>query len=446
VTFATIARLAGRLAAETFGSVVTATSPRFYYRCAGEPDLEAADEMADLGNGTYMGGKCQQASITPSESGAKSFEVDSTRSKFLSAAFPSSTAFSVMFSYAGTGAGSGARVPLRDSNSQFYFRIDTTNVEVVIRGTTSSSSYASSNIKDGDPHQIVMTWASGGGMKVYVDGTLVHTTGTSTGTASGGTAYLGSNGTFNEYTYGKYADFAWWGSELSSTDVGNLHTAWSTGGDLEAVTEGLSPRFYYRLDDGNTYAADEMADLGDGRYYGEIDGGQSSLVPSDTGAQSFLTDTSGANGEELLSPTCPSSSAFSLMFCYSGTGAGNGGARVLTRDSASNMYLRVDGTNVGLYFNGSENNTGWASSNLKDGNPHLIILAWASGGGLKMYVDGTLRYTTGTRTGTVASAYQVVGRNGTFSEYTYGKYAEVAWWGTELTSTNISDISTAWAA
>ncbi len=103
------------------------------------------------------------------------------------------------------------------------------------------------------------------------------------------------------------------------------------------------------------------------------------------------------------------------------------------------LRMRVGTTNKYYY----PTYTGFSDipSDLRDW--HHWAFTWASGGGIKVYINATLAYTSSTFSGTIAnrtSAYLRLGRNWAGTQCNPLKYDDVRLYGVELSGSDVSDI------
>src|SRR5690606_9684565 len=122
-----------------------------------------------------------------------------------------------------------------------------------------------------------------------------------------------------------------------------------------------------------------------------------------------------------------------IGLCYAGTGATAGGTTaILWRSVFSNSngaYIRIDTTNIQIRpgQTGTAIDTGIASSAVKDGNPHLIIVGRLLGDStnLRMWIDGSLVWTYALGAVVIyIGSDPVVARNGSTTQYALGRYAD----------------------
>lgn len=221
-------------------------------------------------------------------------------------------------------------------------------------------------------------------------------------------------------------------------------------GFWDAIAD-ISPEVLLHLNDASGSTAVNSGSGSNGTINGAgVQYLQGSLCSSEPSANSIATD---ATGEYVTVPISGIGSTPVIGFCYAGTGAGNDTARILFRTEFTNSgvgYLRIDMTNILFQFNGSTGaiNTGVASSILKDGNPHLVILGTLTGdtGNFRMWIDGTnvWTYSLGAVFLQTGSTF-VLARNGNTTQYTYGRYADLFIRSGSITSTQMNAINSAWA-
>lgn len=138
----------------------------------------------------------------------------------------------IYFIYKGT-TGASVQIAWRDCNlgaggGSWFLQFNNTNVNFRIRGSDVTTTYASSNIKDGNPHLIGLA-ISASDASLWVDGVEVWTgsLGGSTATRLGWQYMSNSIGSYSQKLYGDFGDFVVFGSTLTDTEHEDLYAAFS---------------------------------------------------------------------------------------------------------------------------------------------------------------------------------------------------------------------------
>ena len=85
---------------------------------------------------------------------------------------------------------------------------------------------------------------------------------------------------------------------------------------------------------------------------------------------------------------------YTVYCCFESTGGGSSGAQCLWRDTpAGGNFIRLDGTYAVIRVRGQDKTTTKLSSELKDGNPHLIGVD-VNSGNVALWVDGVSVWNT----------------------------------------------------
>lgn len=220
-------------------------------------------------------------------------------------------------------------------------------------------------------------------------------------------------------------------------------------GFWDAIAD-ISPQVWLHLNEASGSTAVNSGSGSNGAINGAgVQYLQGSLCSSEPSANSIATDASG----EYVS--CPYSVGNTpvIGLCYAGTGAGSDTTRILWRTEFTNTgvaYLRIDMTNIHVQLRSTTGaiNTGVASSTIKDGSPHLIIIGTLTGDttNLRMWIDGVNVWTYALAGATLQTGSTfVLGRNGSTTQYTYGRYADLFIRSGSITSTQMDAINSAWA-
>lgn len=222
-----------------------------------------------------------------------------------------------------------------------------------------------------------------------------------------------------------------------------------TSGFWDAIA-AISPDIWLRLNEASGSTAVNSGSGSNGAINGSVAYQQGALVDGEPSANSIQTDATG----EFVECGYSVDSNPVIGLCYAGTGAGNDTARILWRTEQTNTgvgYLRIDQTNIEIQLNSSSGaiNTGVASSSIKDGNPHLIIVGRLTGdtSNIRMWVDGALvwTYALGSYFLQTGSTF-ILGRNGSTTQYCYGRYADLFIKSGTITSDQMDAINSAWSA
>jgi hypothetical protein len=210
-----------------------------------------------------------------------------------------------------------------------------------------------------------------------------------------------------------------------------------------------SPEVWLKLNEAGGSVATNSGTGAAGTYNGTISFSQGSLCSTQVGADSIRTVSSPTG--YVTAPTSSGSLSCVIGICYAGTGESTTGVCVLWRTIFSNIngaYLRIDQTNITVQPRASVGglDTGVASSVLKDGNPHLILVGnlAESPTTLRMWIDGTLVWTYGGSQTMELNGTLVVGRNGNSAQYSLGRFAD-AFLSTTATTAQVSSINSSWA-
>lgn len=213
----------------------------------------------------------------------------------------------------------------------------------------------------------------------------------------------------------------------------------------------ISPEFWLRLNEASGATAFNSGSGSNGTYNGTIAYQQGALVSGEPSANSIQTDST---GEYITTDTSGLEGTTGLIgVCYAGTGDGNTTARILWRTINSNTggaYLRIDLTNITIQPNPTTGalTTSVASSTVKDGNPHLIMVGRLSGdeANLRLWIDGVNVWTHNLGAGMFRNDGDlVIARNGSSTQYCYGRYADAFLKMSAPTSSEVNAINSAWS-
>jgi hypothetical protein len=217
----------------------------------------------------------------------------------------------------------------------------------------------------------------------------------------------------------------------------------------------ISPMFYIRLNDASGTTATNSGSAGNGTILSTTTWNNGPLVANESNANSILCDASGEAMDINTSVITAAGIADADWkgvwgVCYAGTMDGNTTARIFGRQASANFYVRGDaGANIRIRTGAAaEADTGVASSILKDGNPHFIMVAKCSDGvthdSVRLYVDGTQIWANNQTITVNSNTYQLA-NNYNFSAYTYGRYGEFFWSKGNYSQTQVDAILNAWA-
>jgi peptidoglycan hydrolase-like protein with peptidoglycan-binding domain len=206
-----------------WSDAVAALSPYFWHRLGEASGTTMTDSSGNGRNGSYSGSG-NTLGVTGLVPGGDGTALTVTTSSFPTTASGLSLS-STNITEALTIKASGARGDLMIATTG-TFRLETAGTNVAIRIDTSNSvttSYASTNLYDGNAHLIVVKITSTDA-EVWVDGTLVGSGSHSASTATITQMRLKSSlanppGTFDEW--------AVFNGALTTTQIGDLYTAWS---------------------------------------------------------------------------------------------------------------------------------------------------------------------------------------------------------------------------
>lgn len=209
-----------------------------------------------------------------------------------------------------------------------------------------------------------------------------------------------------------------------------------------------SPELWLKLNESSGSTAVNSGSGANGTINGTVSYSQGSLCSGQAGANSIGTAAS-PNGD-ARGPTSSGNISCVVGICYAGAGTSSSGACVLWRTIFSNIngaYLRIDQTNIIVQPRASAGgiDTGVASSVLKDGNPHLILVGNVAEtpNTLQMWVDGSLVWTHGSAQTLELNGTLVVARNGNSTQYAIGRFAD-AFLSVGATAAQISAINSNW--
>lgn len=217
--------------------------------------------------------------------------------------------------------------------------------------------------------------------------------------------------------------------------------------DAIAIT---TPQVWLRLNEASGAVATNSGTGSDGSYNGTVAYQQGSLCSGQAGANSIQTVSSPAGYVRCTTSSGDLTGVIGI--CYAGTGATSGGAAcILWRTIFSNTgsaYLRIDQTSIAIQPSGPTGaiNTGVASSVLKDGDPHFIMVGTLAETPttLRMWIDGGLVWTHSSPETLVLNSDIVIARNGSTNQYALGRYAD-AFIAENATTAQVAAINSAWA-
>jgi hypothetical protein len=233
---------------------------------------------------------------------------------------------------------------------------------------------------------------------------------------------------------------------------------YGTGPTLNAFSNAvlaISPMFYLRLNQTTGTTATNSGSAGNGTILSTTTWNHGPLVANESNANSILCDA--ANEAMSISAVTIAASSIAdadwkgvLGFCYGGTGGGNSGSvRIFGRQASANFYVRGDtSANIRIRTGAAaEADTGVASSVLKDGNPHFVMVAKVSDGvthdNVRLYIDGAQIWSSN-QTITVNSNEYQLANNYNNAQYTYGRYGEFFWSKGNYSQTQVDAILNAW--
>ena len=215
----------------------------------------------------------------------------------------------------------------------------------------------------------------------------------------------------------------------------------------------LSPMFYFRLNQTSGTTATNSGTAGNATVSAGATWNQGALVGDESDANSILFD---ASGEALdITPSVITAAGIADAdwkgvwgICYSGTMAGDSGARIFGRQGGANFYVRGDRTNIAIRTGAAaETATSTPSSVLKDNNPHFIMVAKCSDGvthdNVRLYIDGAQIWSNNQTITCTSSQYQLA-NNFNNNQYCYGRYGEFFWSKGNYSQAQIDAINDAW--
>ena len=217
------------------------------------------------------------------------------------------------------------------------------------------------------------------------------------------------------------------------------------GGDWSDAVNAIAPQIWLRMADTSTPAAND----GSGGVDGEVHGSahfQAGALVDDSGSDSIGFTAAGQWIEVPNNGTSGSSWTGIVGLIYRGRGGGNTSARVLFRDyQATALFINLAGTNIALSVGASSIDTGVPSASVRDGEPHLFLLAILAAGAPALYIDGALAWSGTGYPLTVDNTPWHIVRNSSYVEYTYGRYSDFIVAKGTFTQDQVDAINAAWA-
>ena len=254
-------------------------------------------------------------------------------------------------------------------------------------------------------YHLVITFNSGNPAKIYVNGSLAHTTGNKNKGASDSANYLGANNSSGGNNFkGKLDQFRIFLKELSASEVSTLYA------ETAATVESLSPLGNETVDTlqvlGDTsctslYKLENNENDESGNYNGTGNAVQYAAGRYGQAVKFGSTTTSYLDITKATTPTT-SSISFWLKTSYSDNQwrviADGGGSQ--SSGTGWAIFITGNGTKINPYFTNGQ--TGYSQSvegnkNIADGVWHHVVLTMASDNGFVLYLDGS-SHLSGTRT------------------------------------------------
>lgn len=232
------ARAQSQASIPTWEEVITDLAP-LYWMKLNEANKAAVEASGNFGSAGGTVGVIEnsgfptfgEASLIPSEPTRSTCENGAGGARIImygggGAARPNAAA-TIYFIYAGT-TGNSAQIAWRDGSGTgtWFARFDGTNVRLRIRNVDLTTTYANSNIKDGNAHLIGVCVTSTDA-SLWVDGVEVWT-GSCGGSIAAENAwtYTQNGSLSNQKLYGLFGDFLVWNRTLTDTENEDLYAAY----------------------------------------------------------------------------------------------------------------------------------------------------------------------------------------------------------------------------
>lgn len=223
------------------------------------------------------------------------------------------------------------------------------------------------------------------------------------------------------------------------------------GAGFSGAIAALNPEIWMRMNELSGSVATNMGSIAeDGTYAVGVALDSGNLTDGEAQGNSVLLPNPTAY---VLGPSYTPAVGFTgvIGVVYAGTGDGSSSVRILWRASAGTVggsYIRIDQTNIAIQIPGSGAvSTGVASSVLKDGNPHFVMVGILSDDptNFHMWIDGQLAWTyaLGSTSWHVEQVW--VGRNGGSNAVLYGRYADYFQIRGAVTTVQAGSINDAWS-
>jgi prepilin-type N-terminal cleavage/methylation domain-containing protein len=409
---------------DPYFDMVRADAPSFYYRLGETPATIAVDSSGNTGrNGTYRPEVLRnRLGALPGDPLSNAAGMDGTTDPFITGpgfTFNGAPAFTLEAWIRTTAADRAGRIigfgsaqtgvsGTRDRH--VYMEADGRLTFGVRSGTALQTITTPAQYDDGAWHHVVATFTSstGGGMRLWVDGTSVVNNTSFTGANSfegflrvGYDSLNGWSGlTATPAFTGNIDEAAFYAGALGQTAVQENYAA-RTGAGYRDVIVGRAPLTYYRLDD-DTPAADSSVNGRPGAYRVSVARGAAGALLNDTNAAVTMGATVNAlvvNPAAVAGPN-----VFSLELWFNAPSGSTGGrllgfgTSLVGTSTRYDRHLYLDANNrlvFGVYPGAYRTVT--SPGAYRDGRWHHAV-ATLGPGGMVLYVDGvsvgTLESTT----------------------------------------------------
>lgn len=176
-----------------------------------------------------------------------------------------------------------------------------------------------------------------------------------------------------------------------------------------------------------------------------FDYAQASVVPSESSRKSLqATGNFGRLYVKGVSSGDYATDPYTVYCCFESTGGGSGGAQCLWRDSPSGgNFIRLDGTYAVIRVRGQDKTTTKLSSELKDGNPHLIGVD-VNSGNVALWVDGVSVWNTSFTGSAAGKPDWAFTTNESNNQRPYGRFCDFQVYLRSLSDTEHADLYAAW--
>ncbi|MFZ5390966.1 MAG: LamG domain-containing protein, partial [Patescibacteria group bacterium] len=302
-----------------------------------------------------------------------------------------------------------------------------------------ASQYVDSNvtITDTNWHHVTCAFDYGNNIKVYIDGQLDNTNSAPSGVLGNGAltnSYIGARGVIAGFFSGLIDEVKMYSYALTASDVKkdyNQGAAAALGSGVEPGNTGNAPVAWWKLDDNTGTTAVDSSGNGlngsfvnsptwtAGKFGSSLKFTGSPHTVSTPTLQSVLNGKSGMTVSAWIQPTDITSSAYyEIMRQQTG---GTPDWLLSFQDSGTILSFGL-ATSISY----SELDVPITASYFTDGKWHHVEVTY-DGAIKKMYIDGILKTTTESKTGTIvsSSATNYIGSSAGSSEFFKGKIDEI---------------------